>query len=147
MCNKKSEVGNKGFTLIEILVVIGLIAVLAAIVLIAINPGRQFAQARNTQRTSDVSAISNAIGQYIADHKGVATTTFTGTTDAEDFCSDLVPTYIAALPVDPSQPDPVSISDCADSHETGYEISTTTSNRIMVKALDAELSQTIEIIR
>ena len=61
---------QKGFTLIEILVVIGIIAVLAAIVIIAINPARQFAQARDAKRTSDVSAISNAIGQYISDNKG-----------------------------------------------------------------------------
>ncbi len=62
---------KSGFTLIEILVVIGIIAILASIVIIAINPSKQFAQARNTQRQSGVNAILNAIGQRIADNKGV----------------------------------------------------------------------------
>ena len=62
---------GSGFTLIEILVVIGIIAVLATIVLIAINPARQFRQARDTQRTSNVNALLNAIGQYIADNKSI----------------------------------------------------------------------------
>ncbi len=137
----------RGFTLIEILVVIGIIAILAAIVIIAINPARQFAQARDTQRTSDVSAISNAIGQYIADHKGVATTTFVGSTDASLFCSDLVPTYMAALPVDPSQTDPTAITVCPAA-DTGYTVATTTTgNRITVSALKAEIAPSIEITR
>ena len=41
---------KQGFTLIELLVVIGILTVLLAIVLIAINPGKQFSQANNTQR-------------------------------------------------------------------------------------------------
>src|SRR3989344_478128 len=98
---------NKGFTLIEILVVIGIIAILAAIVIIAINPARQFRQANNSQRTANVNAILNAIGQYMADNKGALpddiTTSPQDISDAEaDICNDLVPTYIPALPADPT---------------------------------------------
>ncbi len=109
---------KKGFTLIEILVVIGIIAVLATIVIIAINPAKQFAQARNTQRESNVNTILNAIGQNLVDNKGVPLSTTTCTTlvaatvpdatvktigtGATDL-SCLVPTYIpSALPFDPA---------------------------------------------
>lgn len=144
MFNNTSKKGN-GFTLIEILVVIGLIAILAAIVLIAINPARQFAQARDTQRTNDVSAISNAIGQYIADHKGIATTTFVSSTDAKLFCSDLVPTYLAALPVDPRE-NVASMTTCPAANDTTYIVSTTTGNRLKVSAV-GEITTPIEITR
>ena len=57
----------QGFTLIEILVVVGLIAIIAAITIVAINPAKNFAQGRDAQRANDVTAILNAISQYVTE--------------------------------------------------------------------------------
>jgi len=152
---------KKGFTLIEILVVIGIIAILAAIVLVAINPARQFSQARNTQRTSNVNAILNAIGQYAADHQGTLPTGIPQSPTAAvdiptSLCTALVPTYIPSLPTDPQSADykgaSIIASDCADlaTTDTGYTVqqdTTANGGRITVFAPTAELSETIQITR
>lgn len=127
---------TSGFTLIEILVVIGLIALLAAIVIIAINPARQFAQGRNTQRTSNVNTILNAIGQYAADHRGnipPAIPATPDTIDAADLCADIMPTYVPSLPTDPnSGASGAPITDCATASTTDYIVGQDGNARITV---------------
>lgn len=100
---------RKGFTLIELLVVIGIIGILAAVVLVAVNPGRQFASARDTQRRADLYSITNAIYQYATENNGnlpaaiTTTPTHMGTgAGLVDLTADVVPTYIAGVPADPS---------------------------------------------
>lgn len=154
----KSALKNrKGFTLIELLVVIGILAVLLAIVLVAINPARQFEQANNTKRSSDVNAILNAIHQYAASNQGNLPAGLASATAGDDiavstagtgaeFCDALVTEYIAALPVDPSTgPDPVEKEDCAD-YDTGYVVSKSSDdNRITVSTFG--LNPEIVVIR
>ena len=59
-----------GFTLIELLVVIAILGILAAAIIVAINPNKRLAQARDAQRKNDVSAIANALAGYGTLHGG-----------------------------------------------------------------------------
>lgn len=154
MTTARNIKNQKGFTLIELLVVIGILAVLLAITLIAINPARQFAQANDTKRRSDVNAILNAIDQYAADNHGslpagltsaacgttaCAITGATGTGNI-DLCPSLVTKYLAGLPVDPKngtngttagQP----VVTCNATYATAYTVAVSPNdNRVTVTA-------------
>ncbi len=61
---------RRAFTLIEMLLVIAIIAVLASIVIIAVNPSYQLAKARNARRQHDLDTVLNAFGQNAIDHGG-----------------------------------------------------------------------------
>ena len=146
--NKKAIHGaaqaERAFSLIEILVVIGIIAILAAVVIVAINPARQFAQARESQRVSNVNAILNAIGENIADNKGIFTCSSYPTIAAVAAISGtaanirpcIVPTYMPEVPVDPTN----GTNTCASSdascttYDTKYTISQDATGRITVCA-------------
>jgi len=151
---------QKGFTLIELLVVIGILAVLLAITLIAINPARQFAQANNTKRRSDVNAILNAVNQYMADNKGdvpigITEAALSISKAGADICLALIPTYIAALPTDPTlgvgngTGAGAAVTDCAlATYDTDYTImQNATTKRLTVSAPGVELEDTISITR
>jgi prepilin-type N-terminal cleavage/methylation domain-containing protein len=104
----QSNRGQKGFTLIEVLVVIAIIAILAAIVLVAINPAKRFQDARNSQRKANVESILSAIQQNMIDNKGITTCTLpsTATVIKSSGGVDLtgcLGSYLAILPVDPSK--------------------------------------------
>jgi len=116
---------KKGFTLLEVLLVIGIIAILAGIVILAINPGKQLADARNAQRRSDVNTILNGIYQYAVDNSGTMPATLVAAVADDDACYTMVEndygtvnansilastlteltdsgTYLSAMPVDPT---------------------------------------------
>jgi len=137
---------------VEVLLVIVIIAILAAIVIVAINPGRQISQANNTQRSSDVKTILDAVHEYAIDNRGVYppgitdTPTVIGDDALEiDICSFLVPTYIAEMPYDPNV-DGGAYTDCT-TYYTGYTISQDATIRVTVAAPSAELEETISVTR
>ena len=157
---------RRGFTLIELLLVIGIIAILAAIVIVAINPTKQLADARNAQRRSDVNTILNAVYQYSIDKTGNLPSTISTLAAGEEKeicqdntdndvlgveCHDFAPdpgaidldmltgSYLVSIPVDPRVPSTAT--------GTRYFIQKTTSNRVTVRAPDAENFQTITVTR
>src|SRR5688572_694960 len=56
----------RGFTLIELLIVIAIIGILAAAVLIAVNPAKRQNQAKDAQIKSDIGSIATALQAYYA---------------------------------------------------------------------------------
>jgi type IV pilus assembly protein PilA len=112
---------QKGFTLLELLIVIGIIAIIASIIYVAVDPARRFKEARNAGRWSSVNTILNAYLTYVVDNRGdepvsatstgvymigtgndasgcTATSTSAGMIDL----SALEGTYLTSVPYDPN---------------------------------------------
>ncbi len=100
---------RSGFTIVELLIVIVVIGILAAITIVAYNGIQQ--RGRDAQRKSDVANIAKALELYYIDNgqyplSSGSTTINSGwstTADAswQNLRAQLVPKYIANLPSDP----------------------------------------------
>jgi len=56
---------KKGFTLLELLIVIGILAILSTTMVLVINPAELLRRSRDSQRISDLNTLKTAIGYYI----------------------------------------------------------------------------------
>ena len=155
----KKNIVASGFTLLEILLVVAAIAILAGIVILAINPTKQLGETRNAQRRSDVNTVLNAVYQYAIDNSGsVPATVTTGTacgvstqeicktggtcttlTDISTYLVTNTAKYLVSMPTDPTG---------ASTNGTGYQIfKNSTTNRVTVCAPSAEQGATISVTR
>lgn len=150
---KKLLRNQKGFTLIEILLVVAAIAILAGIVIVAINPSKQLGDTRNAQRRSDVNTILNAISQYSVDNNGLLPSGVSTTT--AEICSSSVATsscggladlsvlttngkYLVKIPDEPQK---------TNANGAGYQVVRDANGRITVTAQFPEQGATISATR
>lgn len=96
---------SKGFTLIELLIVIAIIGILAAGLIVLVNPLAQFQKARDAGRKSDIRAIKIALEAYYND-KGTYPSCVSGSDwvysrQSQPWIPGLTSTYINTLPIDP----------------------------------------------
>jgi prepilin-type N-terminal cleavage/methylation domain-containing protein len=58
---------KKGFTLLELLIVIGILAILSTTIVLVINPAELLRKARDSQRISDLNTVKTAIAYYVTE--------------------------------------------------------------------------------
>ena len=136
----------KGFTLLEILIVIAIIAIMSTVLVITLNPQRQLAKARDTERETDLNAMLLSIYQYQAEHSGTlpdtdgdpltnnfpTTLTCIGTDagcfnlgSAGETGETVVPVYMAVIPQDPAT---------GSGGNTGYYVYVDENDRLVASA-------------
>jgi prepilin-type N-terminal cleavage/methylation domain-containing protein len=88
--NKNIWIGGRGFTLLELLVVIGIIGIIMALATVAYSTTQK--SGRNSRRKQDLIAIQNSLEQYYAANTFVYPTTS---------CSDASTYLKSSWPIDP----------------------------------------------
>lgn len=90
----------KAFTLIELLLVVGLIGILAGVTIAIINPDKIAKKGRDATRKKDMALISSALEQYYADNNAYPPTQSGNSVSSLPLSG--TPKYIQSIPADPN---------------------------------------------
>lgn len=145
---------RRGFSLIELLIGITLIAVIGGLIIVSLNPVGQIGAARNNQRTANLNTLINAISQNMAENRGTfscasgaiptSTTKMAIGVGNYNIAPCLIPFYIPAMPFDPSASGAhyTSVTD----YDSGYTIVQNASGTVTLSAPSAEFGKIISVV-
>ncbi len=156
---------KKGFTLIEILLSFGVIAIITTLIIIAIKPGLQMVRGREARRIIHMSSLYDAIlhktarggtgawicvsGQFPAEKDGEGDPIFVTIGNGVgqyDLCTCIVPELMNMFPVDPLVGEITDEENCSLPYNSGYEIwRDPDGGTIILRAPHAELEHEIGI--
>lgn len=149
--NRNSDINKKaGFTIVELLIVIVIIGILAAITIVAYN-GVQ-ARATFAAYRSDIDTINKAINLYYADNgaypgnlaAGGGCWTNSGT---RNFISGLTPTYLPNLPLTPNASVGNYYAYCFSTGGTNYKIMRLTPGGVALPEVESTNNPDIDPVR
>ncbi len=99
---------QKGFTLIEILIVVALLAILAVVALLALNPAAAQDRARDASRLKDMTTWQSVVEQFVTDNPTATVNAISTANGGSNACGTAgwfgsdVCNYATRLPVDQS---------------------------------------------
>lgn len=147
-------------TLTEVLIALAVMGILASVVLLAVNPKKQFEDADDAKRRQDLRVMIDALYQYQIDNDEFPKIKLHATLDSEhrDVCSitggdlfyclldvplrlplgPLIPDYLAELPHDPEN---------TVEYETGYQLWLDEDGRVHAFAPSGNNGAGIEVAR
>ncbi|PWB39023.1 MAG: hypothetical protein C3F02_00180 [Parcubacteria group bacterium] len=157
---------RKGFTLLELIIVVAIIGLLAAATFVAVNPAKRQGNAQNATRWTDITAIADAWSAYLGDHNSELPTSSVpcltgnttcmianyGGTDTDYACTASTTNniiwldplvnegYIGKIPNDPKSASAITTS-------TGYYFAYDSVGKLTVGACDSYNSQAIKVVR
>lgn len=145
-----------GFTLLEILVVLGIVALLSAVLFGFVNPHARFAKARNDERRADLNLLLISINENIFDNKGMfscgagplpsSSTAMTSEPGGYDVAPCLFPKHLPVVPYDPREASAFYTS--TSSYNLGYTIRQDAfTGRVTLEAPFAEVGESITVTR
>lgn len=108
-----TSANNKGFTLIEIVIVVALVGIVFAAVAQNLNPTRFFNLGYDDKRKDSINKLRSALASYYLDKSAYPAASCDGDGDAatatccsswQSYIDGLNPKYISVLPHDPEEP-------------------------------------------
>lgn len=139
--NKK----QKGFTLVEMIIVTVIIGILAGIVITVINIPRVQAKSRDSKRIGDLKRIQTALELYFADNRGYPVrVSWVNVSDLTEIDS-----YIDPIPVDDRDSESIaeSVKRCYGFATRGYKYGTNLTGGKYVLMAMMELPESAESSR
>ncbi len=155
---------KEGFTLMEMIIIIAIIAILIAAMITVIDPEQQGARVRNAKREADLKSLYDAIPRRLSENTRARWDCDSGSFPQEldegepvfvsigngvgqyDLCQCITPGQLYNFPVDPSVGTIDNPSSCAGSYSSGYEMWQNPNTQILVlKAPHAERGELIGI--